>query len=112
MEYPMSQDNNIVDIGSSKKRKNRLPDREKIVLAYHVFCHNDFKEGQNILGSVDQGYYLIQFHKDIARSLLCWATLKSIHDADKAESMRKESEFYLVVYKLTKIIVANKLNFP
>lgn len=108
----MSHDNNILDISMSRKKKNRLPDREKIVLAYHAFEHDDPKEGQNLLASVDQGYYVVQFHKDISRALLCWSTFKSIQDATQSENMRKESEFYLIVYRLTKIIVGNRLNFP
>lgn len=107
----MSQDNNIVDIASSKKKRNRIPDREKIILAYHAFRHNNPKEAQNMLASVDQGYYMIQFHKDIARALLCWATSKG-QEYEKVEDHRKESEFYIIVYNLTKIIVHNKYNFP
>ncbi len=108
----MSLDNNVVDIRSSNKKKNRLPDREKVILAYHAFKHGDIKEGQDLLTSVDAHYYLIQFHKDISRALLCWATLKSVYDDKQSENLRKESEFYLIVYNVTKTIVSKKLNFP
>lgn len=103
----MSQDSNIVNIGMSGKKKFRLPDREKIIMAYHLFESNKGSDAIELLSSVDSHYYLIQFHRDIARALLCWAVR---HTGNP--NLAKESEFYLIVYRMTKFIVGNKLNFP
>lgn len=104
----MSQDSNVVNMGSSRKKKFKITDRERIVLAYHAYEQQNPEEATKLLASIDQGYYLMQFHKDIARALLCWATRKETQN----EALAKESEFYLVVYRLTKHVVANRANFP
>lgn len=98
---------NIRDIHSAKTMINKIPDREKIVVAYHTIEQGRTAEAIGILSSVSQDYYLIQFHKDIARALLCWATRGAAQDFRLA----KESEFYLIVYRLMKFITENQLTF-
>lgn len=104
----MSQDNNIFDMNLSKKKKFKLPDREKVIAAYHLFESAQDEEAMELLSTVDQHYYLFQFHRDISRALLCWAIRASTQRLDH----QKESEFYLIVYRLTKLITNRKLNFP
>lgn len=102
----MSQDNNVVLL-NHKKRKNIITDRERVVFGYHYFEQNNQDEAVKILSEVTPGYYQSQFHKDISRALLCHATIKSTNDP----KLGKESEFYLVVYRLTKHVTSRKLTF-
>ncbi len=98
---------NIRDIHSAKTIINKISDREKIVVSYHIIEQGRTLEAIDLLSSISQDYFLIQFHKDIARALLCWATRGIAQDLKLA----KESEFYLIVYRLTKFITENKLTF-
>lgn len=84
-----------------------MTDHMKIVYAYHSFEENDPAEAFKLLDSVTQTYYVVQFHKDIARALLCHQIGKTHPD----EAIKKEAEFYILVYRLTKKIVTSGLRF-
>lgn len=88
-------------------KKNDLTDRDKVVFAYHSFEQGNDGEAISLLKNVSQSYYLTQLHKDISRALLCQATYKNTNDP----SMGKQSEFYLVIFYLVKLITSRKLNF-
>lgn len=104
----MSQDNDIVDLDLFKKfKKNQLNDHGKIVYGYHLLQERKVEEAKQILASVSVHYYSVDIYKDLARALLCWATYQTNGD----ETLRKESEFYPVVSKLTRMIVNEKLVF-
>lgn len=104
----MSDDKSIsMDDFKSKKKAKTLNNREKVVHAYHLFNDKKDSEAVSILVSIPQSYYLIDLHKDIARALLCWATHKTSNSMDHY----KESEFYVVIYRMTKHICVNKLMF-
>jgi hypothetical protein len=101
-------ENEIVNLGLFKQfKKNQLTDYGKIVYGYHLLRERRVLDAQKLLGSVSTSYYTMDLHKDIARALLCWATYQNTQD----ESLRKESEFYIVVYKLTKMITTEGLLF-
>lgn len=102
----MSQDNKIVLIQHAMRKKN-ITDYEKIVFAYHYFEQGNPESAKELLGTVHQLYYQSQFHKDIGRALLCHATFKTTNDPMTG----KESEFYLIVYRLTKQITESKMHF-
>jgi hypothetical protein len=102
----MSQDNKLVMIQHARV-KNRITDYERIVFAYHYFEQNNPDEAKELLSKVHTLYYQSQLHKDISRALLAHATYASTQDP----GLGKESEFYLIVYRLTKIITENKLHF-
>jgi hypothetical protein len=87
--------------------KNRLSDHERIVFAYHYFEQGTPDKAKELLSQVNSLYYQSQFHKEIARALLCHATYAHTQDP----ILGKESEFYLVVYRLTKLITEKKLHF-
>lgn len=106
MVLRMSHDNNIVSIETRKKR-GHLSDKDKIVLAYHLIEESKEKDALKLLGSINQSYYLTYIHKDVSRALLCYLIFKTTQQ----ENLRKESEFYLVLYKLTKHILRNNLVF-
>lgn len=108
MVHPVSRDNNIVLIDHKKKQKlNKLTDRERIVYGYHYFEGGNHQEATSILGQVNQAYWTGQFHKDIARALLCQATYATTQHPGHG----KESEFYVVVYRLTRHVTSNKIHF-
>lgn len=88
-------------------KKNQLSDHEKIVFAHHYLEQNNQAEGTKLLSSINPSYFHSQFHKDVARALLCHATHKNTQDPKHG----KESEFYLVVFKLTRHIVSHKIHF-
>ncbi len=104
----MSQDHKVIQMLHIKRLKtNQITDKEKIVYAYHYFeSGNDF-DAKKLLNSVSGPYYDGGLFKDISRALLCQTTVRTTGNADHG----KESEFYLVVYRLTKHIIDNKLNF-
>ena len=106
----MSQDseNEIVDFDLFKQaKKNQLTDHGKIVYGYHLLNQRKIEEGKKILGTVSTHYYTTELYKDLSRALLCWSTYQNTKD----ENHRKESEFYLVVYRLTKIVIGQNLLF-
>lgn len=104
----MSQDNEVVDLGLFKQvKKNQLSDHGKIVCGYHLLSQDNFEEGIKVLGSVSTHYYTTELYKDLSRALLCWSTCQNSGNEDH----RKESEFYLVVYRLTKMVVGHNLLF-
>jgi hypothetical protein len=104
----MSQDNKVVQLLLIKKRKNNdLSDKEKLVFSYHYFDLGNEEAAIKLLCTVGQVYYMNQFHKDISRALLCQATYKTTQDYN----LGKESEFYIIVYKLVVIITSKKLVF-
>lgn len=104
----MSQDNNVISFDQNKKqKKNILTDKEKIVFAYHAMEVSNLDEMFKLLTSVSPGYYQTQFHKDISRALLCQSVFKSTQDFN----LGKESEFYLIIYRLTKAVTEGKFNF-
>lgn len=108
MVPPVSQDNNVFMFELKKKSKsNQLTNRDKVVFGYHYFEQNNPEEAIHTLNIVESAYWITQFHKDISRALLCGATFNTTQDP----SMGKESEFYIVVYRLTKHIVTNKIHF-
>lgn len=104
----MSQDNKVVLLQHrAKLRKNDLSDHEKVVFAYHYFEQNNHDEAVKLLSSVSGHYYESGLHKDISRALLCHATYASTQNPAHG----KESEFYLVVYRLVRHITHNKIHF-
>lgn len=90
-----------------KRKKYGLTDRDKIVFAYHFFEDKKYDEAKKLLGEISGGYFTTGFYKDIARALLCWATMKYNNDS----KCQKESEFYVVVYRLTRKVIGEKLIF-
>lgn len=102
----MSQDNKVFILGHAK-RKNSLTDKERVVYAYHYFERNNESEAKKLLSEISKHYYDSTFHKDISRALLCHLTYPTTQNPVHG----KESEFYLVVYRLTKFIVENKIHF-
>lgn len=90
-----------------KLKHNQLTSRDKVIFAYHYLVQSNFEETIKTLNMIDSAYWVTQFHKDIARALLCVSTYASTQDP----GLGKESEFYLVVYRLTKMIIDNKLHF-
>lgn len=91
-----------------KKQKNgKLTDRERVVYAYHYFERGNSSEALATLCQVNQSYWTGQFHKDISRALLCQATYATTQHPGHG----KESEFYVVVYRLTKYVTSNKIHF-
>ncbi len=90
-----------------KQKTNKLSNKEKVVFAYHCVQNEEIDKAIKLLTSVDQNYYIVEFHKDISRALLCHATCKN---TDSIELYR-ESEFYLVVYRLVKFITESKVLF-
>lgn len=104
---PVSRDPKIIPISQLRKVKRSLTDHEKIVYGYHAFEEGDPAEAIRLLSSVSQAYFMNGFHKDISRALLCQITFKTTNHPDHG----KESEFYLVIYRLTKHIVSNKIHF-
>lgn len=108
MERQVNQDNNIVMFELKRKLKhNQLSNRDKIIFAYHYFDQNDVNSAVNTLNTVDGAYWITHFHKDISRALLCIPTYQSTQDP----SIGKESEFYLIIYRLTKRITDGKIHF-
>lgn len=104
----MSQEPKVLNMMAIKRqKKNDLTDHEKVVFAYHAFDQGNDEQAISLLKSVSQSYYLTQLHKDISRALLCQATYKNTLDP----VMGKQSEFYLVIFYLVKIITSRKLMF-
>lgn len=104
----MSQDNKVVQLLHIKKSNNNdLSNKEKLVFAYHYFDQGNDEAAIKLLCTVGQAYYVTQFHKDISRALLCQATYKTTQDYN----IGKESEFYIIVYRLVVTITSKKLVF-
>jgi hypothetical protein len=104
----VSQENEIVDLDLFKKfKKNQLSDHGKIVYGYHLLRERKVIEAKKVLASVSVHYYSVDIHKDIARALLCWATYMQNQDPN----LGKESEFYTVMAKLTRMVVTENLLF-
>lgn len=104
----MSQDNDIVDLDLFKKfKKNQLTDHGKIVYAYHLIQEEKIEEARKVLSSVSVQYYTTEMYRDLSRALLCWATYKNNSDLN----LYRESEFFLVVSKLTKAVISKNLIF-
>lgn len=112
----MNQDDQSQEVKSSgavpmllfkKKIHGELSDREKLIYGYHLLEDKDEMGAAKLFGSLSPGYMVTTFYKDLSRALLCWATLQSHNNED----MRKESEFYLIVYRLTKKVAAEGLVF-
>lgn len=101
----MDQNNNILHFNA--KNIDSLSDKDKLVYAYHAFEKNDNEQAFKLLNAISQSYYLTQFYKDLSRALLCHSVAKLTNDPDQG----KESEFYLIVYRLTKRIVATNIIF-
>jgi hypothetical protein len=106
----MSQDNSSPVVPMElfkKKRKGGLTDHERIVFAYHLFENGDDPGAKKLLGEVSCGYFTTIFYKEVARALLCWSISKgtNLHD------LGKESEFYVVIYRLYKKIIREELVF-
>lgn len=89
------------------RKRTNLTDKEKLVLGYHLLENNKEDEAKKILGQVSSGYMATTFHKDISRALLCWSVCKKTEN----EEHRKESEFYLIIYRLTKRVSSTNLMF-
>lgn len=105
----MNQDDQPQQIQSSgvvpillfkKKIHGELTDREKLIYGYHLLEDKDEIGAAKLFGSLSPGYMATNFYKDLSRALLCWATLQTTNNED----MRKESEFYLIVYRLARKI--------
>lgn len=104
----MSHDNKVILMEHKKKQlSHKLTDHEKVVFAYHYFEQNNVGEAIKAIQDVSQGYWTGQFHKDISRALLCHATYQTTQNP----ALGKESEFYVVVYRLVKYITSNKIHF-
>lgn len=101
----MNQNSNIVPI--NRVNAKFLSDYEKIVYAYHNFQSNNSEEALKLLNLISPWYYQNQFHKDISRALLCASVAKTTNDL----LMSKESEFYIVIYRLTMYITEHKIHF-
>jgi hypothetical protein len=102
----MNQDNKVVMM-AHMKNKNKMSDRDRVVYAHHYFQNGNTDGAMKLLGDVHSLYYQSQMYKDISRALLCHATYKTTNDP----GLGKESEFYLIIYYLTRHITENKLHF-
>ncbi len=101
-------DDDVVDLDLFKKfKKNQLTDHGKVVYGYHLLRERKVDEAKKILASVSVHYYSVDIHKDLARALLCWATYMN----NGIEELRKESEFYTLVAKLTRMVTSENLLF-
>lgn len=103
----MSQDN-VVNLELARKTKSKqLTDRDRLIFAYHEFVDGRNEDAIKLLNDISEDYYKVQLSKDLARSLLCWATYKSTLNFMHG----KESEFYVIVSNLVAIVTQNKLLF-
>lgn len=101
-------DNEVTNLELFKKfKKNQLPDRGKIVYGYHLLRERKVEDAKKILASISKHYYVVDIHKDISRALLCWATYQITNDLNQY----RESEFYVVISKLVKMVAAENLIF-
>jgi hypothetical protein len=105
----MSQNNDgVVHLNLFKKKVHgELTDRDKIVYAYHLLESGDEMGASKMFGTLSPGYMATNFYKDLARALLCWATHKNTNNEDH----RKESEFYMIVYRIAKRVNVEGLVF-
>lgn len=78
-----------------------LTDRERIVYGYHFISNEDYENGYKLLGQVTQEYFEVGLFKDLSRALLCHTVGEMFADV----SMQREAEFYLVIYRLTRMIL-------
>lgn len=106
MVHPVNPNNKVVLIDHKKKHKI-LTDHQRVVFGFHYLEDGNVEEALSTLGQVNQSYWTGQFHKDIARALLCHLTYPNTGNPQHGE----ESEFYLVVYKLTKLIIEGNIHF-
>jgi hypothetical protein len=90
-----------------KFKKNQLSDKEKIVYGYHFIEDRNIDQAKSLLSSVSQHYYMAGIYKDLTRALVCYLAYK--YSSNPVHS--QESEFYLVVYKLTQRIYWDQIKF-
>lgn len=102
----MSHENDQV-LSINLGKRSSFTDKEKLVYGYHYLDQGRLDDAKKLLGQISSGYMATTLYKDLSRALLCWATYK--HTGN--ESHRKESEFYLVVYRLTKLVLKDNVMF-
>lgn len=104
----MSRTNNLILLDYKKKEKaKQLSDRDRICFAWHYISEGELDRAIKIMAPIQDYYWATQIHKDIGRALLCHEAYKSTRDSN----MGKESEFYIVIYRLTKYISDTKVQF-
>lgn len=103
----MNQGPKVVSLSGRRLKHQKLSDKEKIIYSYHLLSDCFVDDAIDLLKLVSKDYYEKDLHKDISRALLCYATKASSQNIQHG----KESEFYLVVYRLVKMISEQKLYF-
>lgn len=106
----MSQDDNTSVVPMDlfkKKRKGSLTDHERVVFAYHLFENGDNDGAKKLLGEVSSGYFTTTFYRELSRALLCYSVSKGTDN----HALGKESEFYVVAYRLYKKVIREELVF-
>lgn len=101
----MQQKPNVHQLGTYRHKE--LTDKGRIVFAYHAFQSGNSTEAVKLLTEVSQDYYMSGLYQDLARACLFW----SLYVNNKQDSFYKESEYYIIIYRLVKFVVHGGLCF-
>lgn len=99
---------NVIQLGGHRHKD--LTDKGRIVFAYHAFQSGNANEGVKLLSEVSQDYYMSGLYQDLARACLFWSLYVNSRGVN-GDQYYKESEYYLIVYRLVKFVIQGGLCF-